>query len=78
MTNELKNHTISIEEMKGLVTRNVLVSASNGTHTKAIVAITVISAKDYKPHAIISVIVNGNETPFGTNTKKAIEFYNQQ
>ena len=79
---------IKLDDMKGFVTRSVLASCKykhydsktdtmSEDNNKALVAITVISARDYQPHAMISVIVNGKETAFGTDTKKAIEFYNQ-
>lgn len=89
MTNELKQkYNVELDAMKGFVTRSVLASCnykhydsntdivSEANH-KAIVATIVFSAKDYKPHAMLSVIVNGKETAFGTDTKKAIEFYNK-
>ena len=42
----------------------------------ALVATIVFSAKDYKPHVILSVKYNDVTQHFGTNVKKAIDYYN--
>lgn len=67
-----------LDEMKGYLHKMTLASYCNGGDVcaKELFASIVFSAKDYKPHVILSVTCNGVTQHFGTNTKKAIDFYN--
>ena len=69
---------IDLGEMKGYMTKTTLAKYSHEMFDKELVATIIFSAKDYKPHVILSVKCNGVTQHFGTNTKKAIKFYNQQ
>lgn len=69
---------IDLDEMKGYMAKKTLANYGYEMFDKELVATIIFSAKDYKPHVILSVKCNGVTQHFGTNTKKAIEFYNKQ
>lgn len=80
---ELELDKLTLDNMKGFVSRTTLASYTRMTFEpkmeivyKALVTITVISARDYKPHVILSVTCNGVTQHFGTDAKKAIDYYN--
>jgi hypothetical protein len=69
---------VDLGEMKGYMCKTTLANYGNGgdTWTKEMFASIVFSAKDYKPHVILSVRYNGVTQHFGTDAKKAINYYN--
>ena len=67
---------VDLDEMKGYMAKTTLASYGYEEFSKELVATIIFSAKDYKPHVIISVTCNGVTQHFGTNTKKAIHYYN--
>jgi hypothetical protein len=69
---------VDLDKMKGYMTKTTLASYGNGgdVWVKELVATIVFSAKDYKPHVIISVKHNNVTEHFGTDAKKAINYYN--
>ncbi|MBP5722161.1 MAG: hypothetical protein J6X18_01055 [Bacteroidales bacterium] len=75
-TSKKTQETIELQEFRGANYRKVLYEYTDGDFYKQLIALTVFSARDYAPHSIVSVNVNGLETLFGQDTKKAMEFYN--
>ena len=67
---------IELEEMKGYMAKTTLASYGYEMFDKELVATIVFSAKDYHPHVILSVTCNGVTQHFGTDAKKAIDYYN--
>jgi hypothetical protein len=69
---------VDLDKMKGYMAKTTLASYGNGgdVWVKELVATIVFSAKDYKPHVILSVTCNGVTQHFGTDAKKAINYYN--
>lgn len=70
---------IELNDMKGALVETVVCSyrvSGDEPFYKELTATIVFSAKDYKPHVILSVTCNGQAMHFGTNTKKAIDYYN--
>ena len=67
---------VDLDEIKGYMTKKTLACYGYEMFDKELVATIVFSAKDYQPHVILSVTCNGQATHFGTNTKKAIDYYN--
>lgn len=67
---------IDLDEMKGYMAKKTLANYGYEMFDKELVATIIFSAKDYKPHVILSVKCNGVTQHFGTNTKKAIDYYN--
>lgn len=85
MTKEEKAKTphgegVDLNYMKGAMVETIIESYSCTSEqiSKKLIATIVFSARDLQPHVILSVTCNGQTMHFGTNTKKAIEFYNQQ
>ena len=67
---------VGLDEMKGYMAKTTLASYGYEMFDKELVATIVFSAKDYKPHVILSVIHNGVTQHFGGDTRKAIAYYN--
>ena len=70
---------IELNELKGALVETTVCSyrvSDNEPFYKKLIATIIFSAKDYKPHVILSVTCNGVAQHFGTNTKKAIDYYN--
>ena len=69
---------IDLDEMKGYLCKTTLASYGNGGEVwaKELFASIVFSARDLQPHVILSVEYNGVTQHFGTDTKKAIDYYN--
>ena len=67
---------IGLDEMKGYMAKTTLASYDYELFDKELIASIVFSAKDYKPHVILSVKYNDVTQHFGTNVKKAIDYYN--
>lgn len=65
-----------LDEMKGYIAKTTLASYGYEEFNKELTATIVFSAKDYKPHVILSVTCNVVTQTFGTDAKKAVEFYN--
>lgn len=79
MGNITHGEKIELDELKGaLVKTTVCCYRVSGDEPfyKELVATIVFSAKDYKPHVILSVTHNGVTRHFGGDTKKAINYYN--
>lgn len=67
---------VDLEKMKGYLCKTTLASYGYELFDKELIASIVFSAKDYKPHVILSVTCNGVTQHFGTDAKKAIDYYN--
>ena len=67
---------IDLDEMKGYLCKTTLANYGYELLNKELIGSIVFSAKDYKPHVILSVKCNGVAQHFGTNVKKAINYYN--
>lgn len=70
---------IDLNLMKGGMVKTTVCSyrvSGDEPFYKELTATIIFSAKDYKPHVILSVKNNGVTQHFGTNTKKAIDYYN--
>ena len=70
---------IELNELKGALVKTTVCSyrvSGDEPFYKELTATIVFSAKDYKPHVILSVKRNGITQHFGTDAKKAIKFYN--
>jgi hypothetical protein len=67
---------VGLDEMKGYMAKTTLASYGYELFDKELIASIVFSAKDYKPHVILSVTCNGVTQHFGTDAKKAIDYYN--
>lgn len=67
---------IDLDEMKGYLCKTTLACYGYELFNKELIASIVFSAKDYKPHVILSVKYNGVTQHFGTDAKKAINYYN--
>ena len=70
---------IELNELKGALAKTTVCSyrvSGDEPFYKKVTATIVFSAKDYKPHVILSVTCNGVAKHFGTNAKKAIDYYN--
>lgn len=70
---------MEITELKGALVETTVCRyqvSGDEPFDKELTATIVFSAKDYKPHVILSVTCNGVTQHFGTNTKKAIAYYN--
>ena len=72
---------VDLDEMKGYMCQKTLANygyefEDYELFDKELIASIVFSAKDYKPHVILSVKHNGVAQHFGTNVKKAIDYYN--
>lgn len=67
---------VDLDEMKGYMCQKTLASYGYELFDKELIASIVFSAKDYKPHVILSVTYNGVTQHFGTDTEKAIDYYN--
>ena len=67
---------VDLDEMKGYMYKKTLANYNYELFDKELIASIVFSAKDYKPHVILSVKYNGVTQHFGTDTKKAIDYYN--
>ena len=67
---------IGLDEMKGYMYKKTLANYGYELFDKELVATIVFSAKNYKPHVILSVTCNGVAQHFGTDAKKAIDYYN--
>lgn len=67
---------IDLDEMKDYMCKTTLARYGYELFDKELIATIVFSAKDYKPHVILSVKYNGVTQHFGTDTKKAINYYN--
>ena len=70
---------IELNELKGALVGTTVCSyrvSGDEPFYKELTATIVFSAKDYKPHVILSVTHNGVTQHFGTDTKKAIDYYN--
>lgn len=67
---------VDLDEMKGYMCKKTLANYGYELFDKELIVSIIFSAKDYKPHVILSVTCNGVTQHFGTNTKKAINYYN--
>jgi hypothetical protein len=67
---------VDLDEMKGYMCKTTLANYGYELFDKELIASIVFSAKDYKPHVILSVKYNGVTQHFGTDAKKAINYYN--
>lgn len=67
---------VGLDEMKGYMCKKTLANYGYELFDKELIVSIIFSAKDYKPHVILSVTCNGVAQHFGTNTKKAINYYN--
>lgn len=67
---------IDLDDMKGYMAKTTLANYGYELFGKGLTATIVFSAKDYKPHVILSVTCNDVTQHFGTNVKKAIDYYN--
>ncbi len=67
---------VDLDEMKGYMCKQTLANYGYELFDKELVVTIVFSARDLQPHVILSVKHNGQVTHFGTNTKKAIGYYN--
>ena len=67
---------IDLGEMKGYMAKTTLASHGSELFDKELIASIIFSAKNYKPHVILSVKHNGIAQHFGTDAKKAIDYYN--
>ena len=67
---------VGLDEIKGYMSKTTLASYGYEMFDKELVVTIVFSARDYKPHVILSVTHNGVTRHFGTDTKKAIGYYN--
>lgn len=79
MENITHGEKIELNELKGALVETTVCSyrvSGDEPFYKELTATIVFSAKDYKPHVILSVTCNGVTQHFGTNTKKAINYYN--
>lgn len=79
MENITHGEKIELNELKGALVETTVCSyrvSGDEPFYKELTAKIVFSAKDYKPHVILSVTCNGVTQHFGTSTKKAIDYYN--
>lgn len=69
---------VDLNDMKGEMVETIIESYCSTSEqiSKKLIATIVFSAKDLQPHVILSVTHNGQAMHFGTNTKKAIDYYN--
>lgn len=79
MGNITHGEKIELNELKGALAKTTVCSyrlSGDEPFEKELTATIVFSAKDYKPHVILSVRCNGVTLHFGTDAKKAIDCYN--
>lgn len=74
MKNTIK---INIEDFKGFITRQPLATGyGKQQQPKALVLVTVFSARTLNPMSFLEVVNDGLTEAYGTDTKHAIEAYN--